>query len=326
MTDKKLSEDRAELLADVAEQYFLEGKTQAQIAKLVGVTRSMVSRMLTEARDAGIVKIQIQRPMGFNRVLQAQLIERFGLSGAFVLNQYNIHSSKIKERIGQAGAIALRQYLKPGTVFGISWGTTINAVVEAIDPAEYHETESITITQLIGALGAQNSEYDAHGVVSVLQNKFRCSAVYLNAPYIVESSEIAKSFLATRNVADGVEEAKKTDVALLSVGSMDIATSSSYLAGYVSTDDLMDMAQAGAVGDVCGFQIDEFGHEVCKDFQARVIGIGLKDFLKIPVRIGVAGGPSKILPLLGGLRAGYLNVLVTDAETAQQLLVLDSIK
>ncbi|MDX9866263.1 MAG: sugar-binding domain-containing protein, partial [Anaerolineaceae bacterium] len=252
--EKKLSDDRAELLADVAEQYFIEGKNQAEIAKLVGVTRSMVSRMLTEARRAGIVNIQIRRPMGFDRELQRELEERFNLSAAFVLNQRNIHSSRIKERIGKAAAVILKQYLKPNSQLGISWGTTVNAVVDAIDPEEFHETETITITQLLGALGAKDSNYDAHTVLASLQRKFRCSAVYLNAPYIVENEAIAQSFLKTKNVADGIANAKKTDVALSSVGSLDISTSSYFLAGYITTEDVLDMVQAGAVGDVCGFQ------------------------------------------------------------------------
>jgi DNA-binding transcriptional regulator LsrR (DeoR family) len=324
--EKKLSDDRAELLADVAEQYFIEGKNQAEIAKLVGVTRSMVSRMLTEARRAGIVNIQIRRPMGFDRELQRELEERFNLSAAFVLNQRNIHSSRIKERIGKAAAVILKQYLKPNSQLGISWGTTVNAVVDAIDPEEFHETETITITQLLGALGAKDSNYDAHTVLASLQRKFRCSAVYLNAPYIVENEAIAQSFLKTKNVADGIANAKKTDVALSSVGSLDISTSSYFLAGYITTEDVLDMVQAGAVGDVCGFQIDEFGNEVCKEFRSRIIGISLEDYLNIPIRIGVAGGSNKALPLLGCLRGGFLNVVVTDADTAQQLLDLDLIE
>jgi deoxyribonucleoside regulator len=324
--ERKLSVDRAELLADVAEQYFVEGKTQADIAKMVGVTRSMVSRMLTEARRAGIVKIQIQRPMGFDRDLQSQLKDRFNLSDAFVLNQHNIHSSRIKERIGKVAAEALKKYLRPNSQLGISWGTTINAVVDAIDPEEFHETETLTITQLLGALGAKDSNYDAHTVLAGLQRKFRCSAVYLNAPYIVENADVAQSFLNTKNVADGIANARMTDVALLSIGSLDISTSSYFLAGYITTDDILDMVQAGAVGDVCGFQIDEFGNQVCEEFQSRVIGISLEDYVKIPIRIGVAGGPSKVLPLLGCLRAGFLNVVVTDADTAQQLLDLDLIE
>lgn len=326
MTDKKLSDERTELLADVAEQYFLEGKNQAQIAKFVGVTRSMVSRMITEARQAGIVKIQIQRPLSFNRPLQTQLIEQFGLAEAFVLNQRNLTAAKLKERLGAAGAFALPTFIRPGSIFGISWGTTINAVVNALAPEDFLESDTITVVQLIGALGAQNSKYDAHALVSNLQQKFRGKAVYLNAPYIVETPEIAASFLATKNVAEGIAIAKKTDVALLSVGSTDISTSSFYLSGYVSEDEILRMVQSGAVGDVCGFQVDEFGNAVYESFQERVIGISLKEFLKIPIRIGIAGGPSKILPLLGGLRSRYLNVLVTDAETAQHLIDLDKIQ
>jgi DNA-binding transcriptional regulator LsrR (DeoR family) len=326
VTEKKLSDERIELLADVAEQYFIEGKTQAQIARFVGVTRSMVSRMLTEARQAGIVQIEIRRPLGFNRNLQAQLKQRVGLMDAYVLNQRNLASSVLKEKLGIAGAFALKSYIKPGTVFGVSWGTTITSVVNAISPDDYRENESITVVQLIGALGAQNSEYDAHALVANLQQKFKCGAVYLNAPYLVESSGIATSFLATKNVAEGIEKARHTDVALLGIGSTDISTSSFYLSGYVTKEEILEMVQAGAVGDVCGFQVDEFGNGVCDDFQARVIGISLDDFLRIPIRIGVAGGPSKILPLLGGLRSGYLNILVTDIETAQQLLELDKLR
>jgi DNA-binding transcriptional regulator LsrR (DeoR family) len=326
VADKKLSDERSDLLADVAEQYFLEGKTQAQIAKLVGVTRSMVSRMITEARQAGIVKIQIQRQLGFDRHLKDQLMRRFDLLDAFILNQYNIPSTKLKERLGFAGAFALKTYIKPTSILGLSWGTTVTAVVEAINVEEFFGTDSMTVVQLIGALGAQNREYDAHGLVSSLQKKFNCNAVYLNAPYIVESPEIAESFLATRNVADGIGVAKESDVALIGIGSTDISSSSFYLAGYVSEEDILRMVEAGVVGDVCGFQVDEFGNGVFEEFQSRVIGIGIKDYLRIPVRIGVAGGQSKILPLLGGLRAKYLNVLVTDAETATQLLELDKIK
>lgn len=324
--DKRLSDERSELLADVAEQYFLEGKTQAQIARFVGVTRSMVSRMITEARNAGIVNIQINRPLGLNKHLQKEIVKRFNLLDAYIINQHNIPSEKLKSKLGKVGSLALRYYLKPGTVFGITWGTTVNAVIEAVEADAFSETETITVTQLIGALGAQNDQYDGHALVSTLQKKFDCQAVYLNAPYLVESSDIAASFIKTRNVAEGISVAKQATVALMGVGSTDISTSSFYLAGYASKDDLMRMVEAGSVGDVCGFQVDEFGHRVFEEFQTRVIGIDLESFLSIPVRIGVAGGPDKVLPLLGGLRAGYLNVLATDADTAQQVLELDELK
>ena len=35
------------------------------------------------------------------------------------------------------------------------------------------------------------------------------------------------------------------------------------------------------------------------------------------VTIGVAGGPTKVEPILGALRAGIVNTLVTDVRTAE---------
>ena len=59
-------EGRAELLAFVAEKYFLENLRQIDIAEMIGVTRSSVSRMLTEAREKGIVEIHKFRSFIFN--------------------------------------------------------------------------------------------------------------------------------------------------------------------------------------------------------------------------------------------------------------------
>jgi DNA-binding transcriptional regulator LsrR (DeoR family) len=40
----------------------------------------------------------------------------------------------------------------------------------------------------------------------------------------------------------------------------------------------------------------------------------------IPNRIGVAGGPAKVKPLVGALKSGLINILVTDAVTAKAVL------
>ena len=83
-TDKKMARHYANLLADVAEMYYLEGKIQSEIAETVGVTRSMISRMLTEARENGIVEIRIHRPLQSEPELANALKERFGLMDALV--------------------------------------------------------------------------------------------------------------------------------------------------------------------------------------------------------------------------------------------------
>ena len=52
----------------------------------------------------------------------------------------------------------------------------------------------------------------------------------------------------------------------------------------------------------------------------RVISISPKDLMKHKMVIGVAGGNEKIDAIFGALRGGYLKVLITDEDTATELL------
>ncbi|RPH59298.1 MAG: hypothetical protein EHM81_08500, partial [Chloroflexi bacterium] len=67
------------------------------------------------------------------------------------------------------------------------------------------------------------------------------------------------------------------------------------------------------------------GKFVCEDFYRRLVTIRYEDLLRLPVRIGVAGGPGKIAPILGALRGGLINVLVTDSITARKVLEMSNI-
>jgi len=80
------------------------------------------------------------------------------------------------------------------------------------------------------------------------------------------------------------------------------------------------------VGDVCGLHFDISGREKCGELCERLVTIQKDDLLKIPLRIGVAGGPGKVNPILGALRIGYINALVTDSVTAKKLLELAQTK
>ena len=112
--DKRNVHDRVSLLADVAEMYYLEEKNQAEIAKSVGVTRSMISRMLTEARESGIVEIRIQRPLQSDSDLESELKEKFGLKDVFVVvTHHHSGSERLTRTLGSAGAQMLARYLAP---------------------------------------------------------------------------------------------------------------------------------------------------------------------------------------------------------------------
>jgi DNA-binding transcriptional regulator LsrR (DeoR family) len=317
--EKRTLQDRASLLADVAEMYFLEEKNQAEIAKTIGVTRSMISRMLTEARESGIVEIRIQRPLQSDPELENALKEKFGLRDVFVVITSHRSGERLTRTLGNAGAKMLARFLAPQRILGLAWGTSISATVDAF---ETKELMPVKVVQLVGAMGAHNLEYDGHDLVARIAEKLGGEAYYLNAPYLAQNAEMAKSLLETKSIREAISVGKKTDVALLGIGTTSPEYSSFYLAGYVTRRELDDLRRAGAIGDVCGLHFDINGQPACDDFCERLVSIRRHDLLSIPVRLGVAGGEGKADAILGALRSKYVNVLVIDSTTARKVLEL----
>jgi deoxyribonucleoside regulator len=316
LADTNRQSERQDLLADIAEMYFLHGKNQAEIARNVGMTRSNVSRMLTEARNSGIIQIQIIRPLKENPMLAQKLVERFGLINARVVEVDQ--SAQLLSKLGQVASKELEAQLKPGWILGTSWGTAISATVDQFKLSQ--PIPGLKVVQLLGALGARIKEYDGHAIVRRLEEKLDAEGIYINAPFLVENQKVADSLLENKSVVESISYADQSDVALLGVGSSDLAHCSYYLADYVTREEIKPVQDTGAIGDVCGrfFTID--GNICAKDFQKRLIGISLESFLKIPIRIGVAGGSAKIEPIIGALHAGLINILVSDQETVREVL------
>jgi deoxyribonucleoside regulator len=317
MLEDKSSRERARLLTEVAEMYYLLDMNQAEIAEKIGVTRSMISRMLSEARQKGIVDIRIHRLQLSDPKLEAELVKEFNLLSASVIEIQNPEPSILLKSLGRFGADVLSGYLESKMVIGIPWGTTVSAVVSEI---EVDTPYPVKIVQLVGAMDGRHKEYDGPKLVSKLAKKLNGEGYYINAPFICPNRETVEALINTPGIRETIEMGRLADIAVLGVGSTSPEFSSFYLAGYVSEEDLKRFRIEGAVGDVCGLHFDILGNEVCGDFCERLVTIRREDLNRIPLRLGIAGGPGKVTPLLGALRGGYINVLITDNNTACMLL------
>ena len=316
MPRRKLSPERLNLLADVAEMYYLKGESQSQIAKKLGITRSMISRMLTDAGNLGMVKIHIERPVNRNKVLEKVLFQQFELKKAIVVERPS--NQPLLTSLGQAAARYIEEILKPDQILGTSWGTAISATVDELRPER--PVPGIRVVQLLGSMGARIKQYHGIAIVQRLESKLGGEGIYLNAPFLVEDAELASVIIESKDIRETLELGSKSDVALLGIGSAEPSVSPHVLAGNLPEDEMQDMCDEGAIGDVCGRFFDIYGDPSSSAVQDRMIGLSLENLRKIPLRIGVSGGSHKIRPIVGALRGKHVNVLVTDAVTAQGVI------
>jgi deoxyribonucleoside regulator len=312
--------DREQLIVDVAEMYYEGNKTQQEISEIVGKTRPTISRLLKEALEKGFVVTHINRPLHFDHNLEKQLEETFGLEQAKVLIWRKNDYERLRRYLGIVGSRVLKNLLSPGMSIGLTWGTTLEEIVDAMEETPI---DNVKIVQLAGALGAHGQAFDAIPLVQRLSEKLHGEPYYLNAPFLVESAEMAQSLLNNPSNRLTIKMGQECDIVLVGIGKIDPQMSTLYLGGHISLEELEALQALKAIGDACGHPFDSDGKDAAEEFNKRIVSISREDLKAIPTRLGVAGGISKVSPILGALLGGYIHHLVTDSAAAEAVLELN---
>lgn len=290
-----------ELLAvRVAQLYYEQDKTQDEIGSQLGISRFKAGRMLTQARERGIVRIEVVHPRARLAPLERQLVDRFALTDAVI----------VRDGVPQAAADYLAQ-LQPRTL-GVSWGRTLDAIAERL-PAGW--TTGVTVVQINGAMSPRGAS-DATAAIAL---RGAGSAVLLPSPAILEQVETKRAIEADRTVADVLALAGTASAYLYSAGVAD-ATSVLVDSGYLTAGDVAELVRRGAVGDVVGRYIDSAGNIVDPDLDARTVGLGLDQLRSATTAIFAVAGSAKHGVARAVVTSGLCTVLVSDESTARALL------
>ncbi len=314
---------RDELLAFVAEKYYLEDHRQTDIAGMIGLTRSAVSRMLTEAREKGIVEIVVHHPFQYDHKLEEKLKSVLGLKHVSVV-VFNNQSSydDLRKQLGKAASRLLDALIKPGYKIGVAWGTTVQATIEAFDANPVPDTRVI---QLVGVLGSTRHAYSAQTLVERLAHKIGGEGMYLYTPFIVENQQTAASLMEDPTVEEAISIGRQCDIALMGIGTTKPEFCSLYRGNHISLNELETIQSAGAVGDVCALYYGIEGDLSKVDFHQRRIGTSFDGLSNINTRLAVAGNIEKAEAILGAACGGFINSLVTDNLAAGRVLELAQI-
>jgi len=313
-------EERLAYLARIAMMYYEEQKTQQEIARSLGISRSGVSRLISEARARGVVEIIVHHPLKTDKSLEQRLVRTFGIKDARVLSG---RFDDYEEVLGWVGKLAARYFeenVHDGMTIGISWGGALYEMIRAIRPRDYRNVE---VVQLIGATGAEATPTSGPILAQLLAERLHCRSYQLHAPLVVKEKSAREALMNERHIKETLERARRADMAIVGVGTTSKGYYSLVRAGYLTEEEADQVRASGAVGDVCAQHYDLEGNWLDIDLNRCVVGINHEDLRRIDNVIGVVGGEVKASAIYGALRGDYINVLITDEAAARRVLQLD---
>jgi DNA-binding transcriptional regulator LsrR (DeoR family) len=282
----------------VAKLYYLEQLPQDEVARIVRLSQSKVSRLLSLARKRGVVRIAVEDSCLRNRELETQLKERFGLRQAIVVTSVEGPPAEVVTGHGCAQASDLAQTLSAYTTVGVSGSRTLSHFVRALHrrPA----ARPAKIVPLMGHVGPQVSAIDAVDLCRILARKLGGESFVISAPAYAADAASRHLFMSHVDIQAVWKLFAQMQVALVGIGVID---NSVFLdRGLLQPWDIQAIRAEGAVGEIAGRFFDREGRECSTDFRDRVISIEF-DALRTAT-----------------IRGGLVKSLVIDEEGALAML------
>ena len=303
-----MDEQTYALATKAAWYYYMEDNTQAQIAEVMGVSRAKVIRLLEEARAQGIVQFSFRKNDSQRVSAEQLLIDRFGLKDAFVVPT-PLDSSAINQSIAQGAAHYVSDHLREDGFLNIGYGDTVSRMLGFL--AKNRE-ESLNVVSLTGGV--------SYYLPTVGTTAYSMHLFLTPSPLVVSSRQVRDALLDEKSLQDVSTMTEYADMSVVGIGAA-VEGATVLRNGILNEGELTVLKMQGAVGDVLNHFMDKDGNLIQTEIEDRVISTDLDKLRQLKNVVGVAGGKDKVTAIKAVLNGGYLNVLITDSDTAAELLL-----
>jgi deoxyribonucleoside regulator len=304
----------------VSELYYYKKLSQKAIADTLGISVPTVSRILNEALLSGLIKVEIVDIDRKTSDLGSRLKERFGIHDSVIINPPSSSNPEfLKKLLGKAAYEFVVNAVHPGETVGMGPGSTMFEFVEAMDPKRH--VSGITLVPLMGGWGFGGLAYEVNRLLSAAAANLHCEFYLMPCPALVSSEELRNTLMKEPLIEEILRLWDSIDIAVFSLGG-EVETGN--YPQLRKNESLLPIAKnTGAVGDILGRFVDKSGNVLDIDVNRRMMSIPIPKLARIPMRIGIGGGNAKIRVLHAGLKAGLINVLVSDATTCETILEME---
>jgi DNA-binding transcriptional regulator LsrR (DeoR family) len=306
------------LMNKVCEMFYYDGLSKIEISKNLRISRFKVARIIDEARRSGMVQIHIVNPFVDFYSLEKELEKRLGLRAVMIIEGVENNELLNRQLLGQAAAKYLTETLGDGDFLGIAWGQTVKETINTLPQNVSVDIKGVV--QVSGGLALLNSVENVT-VLNALGSRLKTTVSPFIVPLIVGNEESKKQLLEDENIRRTIDLFDKVTIALTGIGSTESAKGSNLIEeANFSDEERKYILSKGGIGDILNHIFNENGEIISGEFGKRLMTIDIETARKIKHIVAVAGGAYKAPAIIGAVRTGLVDVLLTDSFAAKSIL------
>ena len=294
------------LMIKIVWYYYMENMTQQAIADQLNITRMRVIKLLEKARQTGIVQFRISSSLDFRRDLETRLMEKYHLRDCYTVPT-NPNEAGTNDTIASETSIYIADHVRENSYINFGYGDTTSKTIEYL--ARNLET-AVSFVSLTGGVGYYLPKSES--------NIFNAKLYLIPAPIIMSSAQMADAIKKENSVQEVTNMIRLASMTIIGIGGMD-DSATIVKSSILNPSDFRLLAMKGAVGDVICHFIDKDGNLVDTEVDSRLVSVPLNTLKELDNVIGVAAGKHKLSAIHAALTGGYIDILITDEDTAAQL-------
>lgn len=317
------------LILKAAYLYYIKDFSQNEIAEMLNISITTVSRLIKKAREEKIIEFVIRDPYIECIHLEEKLKKAFGLKDVVIAPNpmqsppgSNMPGcDDIKKLVALEGARYIQRIIREKDVLGITWGSTMYYLINYLNPCQKVDASFVT---LHGSISCCDNELDVRTLVSRMAKAFSGRKYYLLTEGLMSNKGVASCIKKEKNIQSVFEMFDDIDISIGGIGSF-YPSLRSVLSKkeYLTQIELKGLQEKKVVGDIALRFFDMEGRECETDLVDRTISIDFAKFKKIKTKITIASGKEKAWSVLSALRGKLIDVLITDYALGSSILKLN---
>lgn len=299
------------LMIKISWYYYFENMTQQSVADTLGISRMRVIKLLEKARQTGIIQFRLRKDGETRMKLERGLMEEYKLQDAFIVPS-SLSKGQVNAGIAEAASMYITERLTENSFINMGYGDTPSRILNNL--ATMAE-RPITCVSLTGGV--------SYYLPDTRSNVFNAKLHLIPTPLLASSKEMADAMRHEASVTEISRMISLAQLTVVGIGAMH-ESATIFKSGILNRNDFLYLQMQGAVGDLLSHFIDRDGNLIDTPLEGRLISTSLNKLKALQNVIGVAAGDVKVSAIRAALRGGYLDVLITDDNTAAKLLGKDT--